>query len=173
MNFGDGVTGQAHFARLLFLRFEDRKRALLCHQWPNRHHSCLHQCGKFSVRKDHPGHHQKTSSSHKITTDDILRAASAAARKPRPVCPIVNSFEHSLRAAEEWKRCIYETMPSPSYTKPKKAEKSSLKRWEKCECQSSWIDRLIKLRHCGGRPGISEITATLESKQAHPCLTKW
>ena len=35
----------------------------------------------------------KKSNSHEVTTDDILGAASAAAN-PRPVCPIVSSFEH-------------------------------------------------------------------------------
>ena len=37
---------------------------------------------------------RKTSNSYEVKTEDILRAASAAARKPRPVCPTASSFEH-------------------------------------------------------------------------------
>ena len=67
---------------------------------------------------------RKTSNSYKVTTDDILRAASAAARKPSARLPDskflralgtedVYTAPHqtsalSLRAAEEWERCICE-----------------------------------------------------------------
>ena len=66
---------------------------------------------------------RKTSNSYEVTTDDILRAASAAARKP--LGPSVRQHLRalgtedvytapsqtsalSLRAAEEWERCICE-----------------------------------------------------------------
>ena len=65
------------------------------------------------------------------------------------------------------------TKPSPSYTKPKKADQRSLKKMvEKCQYQSSSTDRLMKAKALVEDPDrlISEITAILESKQAHPLL---
>ena len=96
------LLGRHIFLRAcFFLRFEDRKRA------------------PFFVTNDRIV----------ITRVSIsVESSLLQPENPRPVCPIVNSFEHSLRAAEEWKRCITKTKPSPSYTKPKKADKSSLKR---------------------------------------------
>jgi hypothetical protein len=83
---------------------------------------------------------------------------------PRPVCPTVSSFEHLARKRsilhllrqvhchlgqqKNGRDVFAKTKPSPSYTKPKKADKSSLKKMvEKCWCQSSWTDRLMKPRH--------------------------
>ena len=64
-----------------------------------------------------------------------------------------------------------ETKPSPSYTKPKKADKSSLKKMvEKCSVNrpgptaKALVEDPDRL--------ISEITAILESKQAHPLLNQ-
>ena len=67
------------------------------------------------------------------------------------------------------------TKPSPSYTKPKKADQRSLKKMvEKCQYQSSSTDRLMKAKALVEDPDrlISEITAILESKQAHPLLNQ-
>ena len=92
---------------------------------------------------------RKTSNSYEVTTDDIHRAASAAARKPSARLPDSKFLRTlgtedvytappqtgalSLRAAEEWERCIAKTKPFPSYIKPKKADQSSSKKMvEKC-----------------------------------------
>ena len=84
---------------------------------------------------------RKTSNSYEVTTDDIHRAASAAARKPSARLPDSKFLRTlgtedgytappqtsalSLRAAEEWERCICENPsllhPPSSPSRPNRA----------------------------------------------------
>ena len=86
---------------------------------------------------------RKTSNSYEVTTEDILRAASAAARKPSarlpdnkflqtlgcPYCTSLDMVHCHLGQQKNGRDAFAKTKLSPSYTKPKQADKSSLKRW--------------------------------------------
>ena len=81
----------------------------------------------------------------------------------------------SLGAAEEWERCITKTKPSPSNTKPKKADKSELIEKDGETLVSMVLDQPLEAKALVEDPDrlISEITATLKSKQAHSLLNQW
>ena len=107
---------------------------------------------------------------------------------PRPVCPTVSSFEHLARKRsictllrqvhchlgqqKNGRDVFAKTKPFPSCIKPKKADQSSSKRCGEMLVSIVWDRPLDEAKALVEDPDrlMSEITAILESKQAHPLL---
>ena len=126
-----------------------------------------------------------------VTTDDILRAASAAARKPSARLPDSKFLRAlgteevytappqtsalSLRAAEEWERCICENQAFSILHQAQEGRQELIKKDGGEMLVSIVLDRpLDEAKALVEDPDrlISEITAILESKQAHPLLNQ-
>mgnify|MGYP007058291431 CR=1 FL=1 len=134
---------------------------------------------------------RKTSNSYEVTTDDVLRAASAAARKPSARLPDSKFLRAlgteeiytappqtsalSLRAAEEWERCICENQAFSILHQAQEGRQELIKKDGGEMLVSIVLDRpLDEAKALVEDPDrlISEITAILESKQAHPLLNQ-
>ena len=134
---------------------------------------------------------RKTSNSYEVTTDDILRAASAAARKPSARLPDSKFLRAlgteevytappqtsalSLRVAEEWERCICENQAFSILHQAQEGRQELIKKDGGEMLVSIVLDRPLDEAKALVEDAdrlISEITAILESKQAHPLLNQ-
>ena len=120
---------------------------------------------------------RKTSNSYEVTTEDILRAASAAARKPSARLPDSKFLRAlgtedvytappqtsalSLRAAEEWERCICENQAF-SILHQAQAGRQEL------------IEKMVE-KCCVNRPGSTaqKLRQYLKANKRILFLTKW
>ena len=122
-----------------------------------------------------------------LTTDDVLRAASAASRNPGPATrkQVPSGTRHeevytappqtralSLRAAEEWERCICGNQAFSILHQAQEGRPELIKKDGEM-LVSIVLDRpLDEAKALVEDPDrlISEISAILESKQSHPLL---
>ena len=132
---------------------------------------------------------KKTSNSYEAKADDIHRAASAAAKKPSARLPDSmflrtlgtddvytappQTGSLSLRAAEEWERCICENKAFSILNQAQEGRPELIKKDGVEMLVSIVLDRpLDDAKALVEDPErlISEITAILESNQSHPVL---